>query len=61
MNSFNDDWLKELSNHDNSYWFIYDSILKIIVDMYINSRLIYPNDVERINKIINIFFEDENF
>ena len=61
INSLNDDKLKELSNNDNSYGFTYDSLIKIIVDMYINSRLIYHSDVARVNKIINAFFEDDQF
>ena len=39
---FNDDRLKELSNNENRYGFIYDSLIKIVVDMYVNTRLIYP-------------------
>ena len=61
MSSFNDDRLKELSNNDNLYGFNYDSLIKIIIDMYISSRLIYPDDVGRLSKIIHSFFEDDQF
>jgi hypothetical protein len=61
ISSFNDDRLKELSNNENIYGFTYDSLIKIVVDMYVNARLIYPGDVHRVTKIINNFFEDEQF
>ena len=61
INSFSEDKQKELVNNDNIYGFTYESIIKLFIDMFIDTRLLYPEDVIRINQIVNTFFDNDNF
>ena len=61
MNSLPEDKQKELTNNDNIYGFTYESIIKIIIDLFIDTRLLYPEDVHRINLIVNSFFDNDDF
>jgi hypothetical protein len=40
MNSISEDKQKEMSNPDNFYGFTYESLIKIISDVFISARMI---------------------
>ena len=61
MGSQSEDKLKELSNNDNLYGFTYDSLIKIILDVFVSNRMIYSDDVARLSKVIKPLFEEEGF
>jgi hypothetical protein len=61
MGSQTEDKLKELSNKDNLYGFTYDSLINIILDVFVSNRMIFSDDVARLNKVIKPLFEEEGF
>ena len=61
MGSQSEDKLKELSNNDNLYGFTYDSLIKIILDVFVSNRMIYSDDVARLSKVIKPLFDEEGF
>ena len=61
LTSLSEDKLKELNNADNLYFFTYESLIKIVFDSLICSRLIYKEDYNKLNKILTLFLEGERF
>ena len=52
---------KELHNMDNNFGFTYESIIKIINDAFIYSKLITKEDYSRIEKFLTNIFENSLF
>ena len=52
---------KELQNVDNVFGFTYESVIKIINDAFVYSKLITKNEYNRIEKLIIYLFENSGF
>ena len=61
ISSINEEKIKALLDPDNNFGFNFDSIIKIILDTFINSRLIYREDEEKVHKMLSEFFEGDQF
>ena len=61
MSSLIEEKQKELQNIDNIFGFTYESIVKIINDAFIYSKLITKNDYNRVEKLILFLFENSSF
>ena len=61
LSSINEEKIKALIDPDNNFGFNFDSIIKIILDSFINARLIYREDEENVNKMLSQFFDGEQF
>lgn len=47
------------SNTDNDIGFTYSSLVTIMIDAFVNTKMVYADDIVRLNKIIGKIFEDE--
>ena len=61
ISSINEEKMKALLDPDNNFGFNFDSINKIVLDTFINSRLIYREDEEKVHKMLSEFFDGEQF
>jgi hypothetical protein len=61
MSSINEDKHKALLDPDNSLGFNFDSIIKMTMDTFVSSRLIYREDEERVSKMLSQFLDGEQF
>ena len=59
--SCSEDKQKELNNLDNNYGFTYESLIKIVYDVFINSRLLTKEDLENVNDFLTQFYENSFF
>ena len=65
MNSISEDKQKEMSNPDNFYGFTYESLIKIVSDVFISARMITKEEFDNMNDFLlqiyeNSFFLQEN-
>ena len=57
MNSISEDKQKEMSNPDNFYGFTYESLIKIISDVFISARMLTKEEFENMNDfLLQIYF-----
>ena len=61
MNSISEDKQKELSNPDNFYGFTYESLIKIISDVFISARMITKEEFENMNDFLLQIYENSFF
>ena len=61
MNSISEDRQKEMSNLDNFYGFTYESLIKIISDVFISARMLTKEDFENINDFLLQIYENSFF
>ena len=66
ITTISEDKQKELSNPDNLYGFTYESLIKIVSDVFISARMITKEEFENINDFLlhmyeNSFFLKEDF
>jgi hypothetical protein len=66
MTTISEDKQKELSNPDNFYGFTYESLIKIVSDVFISARMITKEEFENMNEFLlhmyeNSFFLKEDF
>ena len=61
MSSLIEEKQKELHNIDNIFGMTYESIVKIISDVFIYSKLITKNEYNRVEKLILYLFENSSF
>ena len=61
LGSINEEKQKELHNTDNIFGFTYESLIKIIIDAFIYSKLITKEDTARIAKLLLNLFENSSF
>ena len=66
ITTISEDKQKELSNPDNFYGFTYESLIKIVSDVFISARMITKEEFENMNEFLlhmyeNSFFLKEDF
>ena len=61
MNSISEDKQKEMSNPDNFYGFTYESLIKIISDVFITARMLTKQEFENINDFLLQIYENSFF
>ena len=61
ITSLNEEKIKALVDPDNSYGFNFDSLIKITLDNFVSQRLIYREDEEKVNKMLSMFFDGDQF
>ena len=61
MNSISEDKQKEMSNPDNFYGFTYESLIKIISDVFISARMITKEEFENMNDFLLQIYENSFF
>ena len=61
INSIPEEKQKELQNLDNIFGFTYESVIKIINDTFIYSKLITKKDTNNIEKFLQNIFENSSF
>ena len=61
INSLPEEKQKELQNIDNIFGFTYESLIKLINDAFIYSKLISRKDVNKIEKLMQNIFENSSF
>ena len=61
MISISEDKQKELSNLDNYYGFTYESLIKIISDVFISARMITKEEFENMNDFLLQIYENSFF
>ena len=61
MSSINEERHKALLDQDNSFGFNFDSIIKMTLDTFVSSRLIYREDEERVSKMLSQILDGEQF
>ena len=61
INSISEDKQKELANPDNFYFFTYESIIKIISDVFISARMITKKEFENMNEFLQQLYEKSFF
>ena len=61
LGSINEEKQKEMHNPDNIFGFTYESLIKIIADGFIYSKLITREDTARIEKLLLFVFENSSF
>ena len=61
MNSISEDKQKEMSNPDNFYGFTYESLIKIISDVFISARMITKEEFEKMNDFLLQIYENSFF
>ena len=61
ISSIHEEKTKALLDPDNNFGFNFDSLMKIALDTFINARIIYREDEEKIAKMLSQFFDGEQF
>ena len=61
MNSISEDKQKELANPDNFYFFTYESLIKIISDVFISARMITKEEFENMNQFLQQIYDNSFF
>jgi hypothetical protein len=66
MTTISEDKQKELSNPENFYGFTYESLIKLVSDVFISARMITKEEFENMNEFLlhmyeNSFFSKEEF
>ena len=61
MNSISEDKQKEMANPDNFYYFTYESLIKIISDVFISARMITKEEFENMNEFLQQIYDNSFF
>ena len=61
MNSISEDKQKEMANPDNFYYFTYESLIKIISDVFISARMITKEEFENMNEFLLQIYDNSFF
>ena len=61
MSTISEDKQKELSNPDNFYGFTYESLIKILSDVFISARMITKEEFENMNDYLLHIYENSFF
>ena len=61
LNSISEDKQKELANPDNLYYFTYESLIKIISDVFISARMITKEEFENMNEFLQQLYDKSFF
>ena len=61
MSSISEDKQKEMANPDNFYFFTYESLIKIISDVFISARMITKEEFENMNEFLQQIYDNSFF
>ena len=61
MNSISEDKQKEMANPDNYYFFTYESLIKIISDVFISARMITKEEFDNMNEFLQQIYDNSFF
>ena len=61
MNSISEDKQKEMANPDNFYFFTYESLIKIVSDVFISARMITKEEFENMNEFLQQIYDNSFF
>ena len=61
ISSINEEKIKALLDPDNNFGFNFDYLIKNSLDTFINARLIYREDEDKVSKMLSQYFDGEQF
>ena len=61
MSSISEDKQKEMANPDNLYFFTYESLIKIVADVFISARMITKEEFENLNEFLQQLYDNSFF